>query len=278
MWKAIRAARRSSRGARGERRANPLPAPLVVSLTSFPARFRTLHRTLESLLDQTVVPDRVVLWIAQDDLSQIPERVSRLQSRGLEIRGCVDVRSYNKLIFALSEWPDAFIATADDDIFYPPEWLETMVAEAADGAAKVILCHRGHRVEVEEGNGLAPYNSWALDVQDAAARDPSDDILPTGVGGILYPPHSLSADVTDARLMKKLCPTADDLWFYWMARKAGSKVRKVGPRFPMIEWPTARASSLWDANRDGGNDRQMRNLEEAFGSPLISPPLESPRR
>lgn len=268
MWKALRAARRSSRAAPAGRRPNPLSALLIVSLTSFPPRFATLHLTLESLLNQTTAPDRVVLWIARGDLPRLPRRVSELEHRGLDIRACDDAGSYKKLIFALNEWPDAFIATADDDLFYPPDWLESMVTEAAQEDAGVILCHRAHRVTVEGVGRLAAYDRWELDVQDARARSPSTDIVPTTGAGVLYPPNSLSAEVTDRRRIEELCPTADDLWFYWMARRAGSKVRKVGPRFPMIEWPSARVSSLWDANREGGNDRQVRNLEQVFGSPL----------
>ena len=94
--------------------------------------------------------------------------------------------------------------------------------------------------------------------------------MPTTGAGALYPPHCLSSEVTDAQLFQRICPTADDLWFYAMARRAGTLVMKAAGRFRVVPWPGARESSLWAINEGGGNDRQIRNLEEAFGKPLGS--------
>jgi hypothetical protein len=226
-----------------------------------------LHLTLDSLLKQSVRPDRIILWIAEEDLPKVPRRVRALEARGVTIRGCPDIGSYKKLIFALEEHPDAFIATADDDMYYEPHWMEEMVS-AAEPSEKVIVCHRAHRIRIAESGAIAPYDEWEVNVRDDSARRPSTDLMPTGCGGILYPPGSLSPEVTDIALFQRLCPTADDLWFYWMGRRAGSKVVKAGERFPMIEWPMLDAQALSELNWAGGNDRQIRNLEEEFGNPM----------
>ena len=259
-WRARAFARKQSRAPR----PHNLPAPLYVSLTSHPARFGMLPHTLRSLLRQSVRPDGILLWIAHEDMPRLPRKVARLASRGVIIRECEDLRSYKKLVFALAEFPDAFIVTADDDLYYPPTWLETLV-DAVDRAEKTILCHRAHRIAFNEDGSVAPYDSWQWDVQDEAARRPSRDLVPTTGAGALYPPRCLSDEVGDADLFQRLCPTADDFWFYAMARRAGTPVMKVGGRFAVVPWPGARASSLWAINQAGANDRQIRNLEEAFG-------------
>jgi len=269
LFNAIRKARRS-RVRAGPFCAirNALARPLIVSLTSFEPRFSTLHLTIESLLDQTVTPDEIILWITQDEVPRLPEPVIALQARGLKIRGCEDIKSYKKLIYALSEYPDCYIATADDDVFYEPGWLQTLI-EGLEPADRVIVCHRAHRLVMQTDGKIAPYLSWQLNVHDHAARIPSRDILPVGVGGILYPPNCFSPEVTDRGLFEQLSPTADDLWFYWMARKVDCKHKKVGEaNRPFIFWPTAAVSSLMSANWTGGNDRQVRNLEAAFGNPI----------
>ena len=51
-----------------------LPSELIVSLTSYPPRFKTLHLTIKSLLDQTVRPDRIILWIGRGAMDLIPDR------------------------------------------------------------------------------------------------------------------------------------------------------------------------------------------------------------
>jgi hypothetical protein len=248
-------------------RPNPLPKPLLVSLTSFVPRFETLHLTLRSLLNQRVKPDSILLWIAEHELARLPRRVRDLEGRGVEIRGCADIGSYKKLIYALEQHPDCYIATADDDLFYGPDWLATLV-DAVDAEQPVTPCHRAHRLVTRPDGRIAPYLEWQLDVQDEAARRPSQDILPTTGAGVLYPPRCFSPEVTDRALFQMLSPTADDLWFYWMARKAGSKFKKVGGAFPMLLWPTFERQSLASGNWAGGNDRQIRELEETFGNPL----------
>lgn len=259
-WEA-RALRRAWRPRRGK--GHNLPGELIISLTSYPARFRTLHLTLACLLDQTVRPARVILWIAHDDRVLLPRRIARLDGRGLEIRTCADLRSYKKLIPALEAFPDAFIATADDDTYYPSGWLEKLVA-GADGST--IACHRAHRLVLDEDDKLAPYLDWDFDVQDSKARKKSIDLVPTGVGGVLYPPHSLHPMVTDRALFQALCPDGDDLWFYWCARMAGTGCRKVGGRMRVIDWEGTRDTALWNSNARGGNDRMIRALQARFPS------------
>jgi hypothetical protein len=235
---------------------------LIVSLTSYPARFGTLYLTLGCLLDQTVKPDRVILWIAHDDMLRLPPAVRALEKAGLEIRACDDLRSFKKLVPALEAFPDAFIVTADDDIFFRRNWLEELV----DGfEPHVIACHRAHRMKRSANGNLEPYLDWEFDVQDSAARKPSTDIMPTGGAGALYPPRSLDVRVTDRELFLRLCPTGDDLWFYWCARMAGTRHQKVGRKIQLTPWPGSQRSTLWTSNELGGNDAALAVLQREFG-------------
>lgn len=73
-----------------------LDGRLVVTLTSYPPRFPTLGWTLRSLLDQSVRPDHIILWLTEHDLAQLPADVRALTDHGLELRTCPDLRSYKK--------------------------------------------------------------------------------------------------------------------------------------------------------------------------------------
>jgi hypothetical protein len=42
----------------------------------------------------------------------------------------------------------------------------------------------------------------------------------------------------------------------------------VGGAQPLIDWPSSRTASLMQDNLAGGNDRQIRAMEEEFGNPL----------
>jgi hypothetical protein len=255
-------------------RPHELPGELVVSLTSYPARYATLHLTLGSLLRQETLPDRIVLWIAEGDVAALPKKVHGLLDRGIELRVVDDARSYKKLIFAIPAFPDAYIATADDDVFYRPDWLTDLV-EGQRGQGPVITCHRAHRLKQRQSGEIAPYHDWEWDVQDPQARMPSVDLMPTGIGGILYPPGGLHPDVVRRDLFERYAPSADDLWFYWCARRAGTPYCKVGPRFDQTAWHSSQKERLYDHNRRE-NDLQVAALVEDFGNPLLMPVARKP--
>ena len=248
---------RTSRNPSQSTKRHGLPAELVVSLTSYPPRFPTLVRTLRSLLSQSIRPDRVVLWIAHQDLAALPQDVLSLIPFGLDIRGCDDLRSYTKIIHSLEAWPDAYIVTAADDLYYEPQWLNTLVSGVTPGE-KVIVCRRAHRPDLSK-----PYRDWRFDVITDGTIE--DDLFPTGVGGVLYPPNSLHPDTVDRRFMN-LCPTADDVWLYWMGRKAGCKYRQVGGGFAQIAWRETQAVTLGSINLEHGNDVQLQAVAASEGS------------
>src|SRR5438445_5466095 len=127
-------------------RTHRLPGELIVSLTSYPARYATLPLTLKCLLAQSIKADKTILWIAHEDMASLPKSITDLQARGLEIRPCKNVRSYKKIIPALAAFPNAFIATADDDVYYSSHWPEKMVSLAGNNT---IVCHRADMVSFD---------------------------------------------------------------------------------------------------------------------------------
>lgn len=247
------------------RRPSPLPGPLIVSLTSYPPRFASLHLTLKSLLDQDIAADRTILWIAEADLGALPESVRALERFGLEIRGCADLLSYKKLIPCLAAFPDAFVVTADDDAYYPPGWLARLVAGYRAGDPAVIA-GRAHLARFA-GDGLAlPYADWRFDTQRTTAGEPRTAIFPTGAGGILYPPRCFAPEVMDERTFLELCAHGDDIWFFTMQRRAGTGQRRAKGSSRLVVWDASQESALWLDNIEAGrNDRQIAGVEARFG-------------
>jgi hypothetical protein len=248
------------------RRPHGLPGELVVSLTSYPARFSTLALTLRSLLDQQVGPDRLVLWLGHEHLAAVPDDVRALEMHGLEIRGCIDIRSYTKLVPALAEWPDAFIITADDDLYYPPHWLGALV-DAYDPADPAIICWRAHLARVDTTGRLEPYRSWPMHTAHREDHGARRLLFPTGCGGVFYPPYSLSPQVSDQSLFERLCPQADDVWFFWMAERQGTRHQRVAAPFELVPWEGSQEVGLFAQNvLENGNDLQIQAVEGELGS------------
>ena len=199
---------------------------LIVSLTSFPERIPYLCYTIYSLLNQSLLPDEVVLWLAEEQFpnkeNDLPERLLNLKENGLKIKWYKDIKSYKKLIPSLIEYPQDIIVTADDDIFYTKDWLKRLY-DAYLKNPEYIHCHRARRICFDSENKILPYKNWT------PQTEPSTSVLNffTGNGGILYPPKSLYKDIFREELFAKLCPTADDIWFWTMAVLAGRKINIV---------------------------------------------------
>lgn len=246
------------------RTSHGLSGQLVVSLTSYPPRFPTLALTLRSLLDQTVLADRTILWVSAADRLALPPEVNALVELGLEIRECPDWKSYKKLIPSILEFPDAHIVTADDDLYYGPDWLAALVAESHEWPG-CIVSHRAHLAKRAPSGEFRPYRDWQLDTHERSSLSDQAVLFPTGCAGILYPPRSLDPLVTDERLFTRLCPDADDVWFFWMAMIAGTRRRRTEHRRPLICWRGTQDVGLVHRNLwGGGNDEQIKAMQRHF--------------
>ena len=236
---------------------------LIVSLTTYPKRFDVVFLTIESLLNQTVKPQKVILWLIRQELEgkKIPSNILKLKSRGLEIRIVNEnYKAYNKLIFTLDAFPESNIITCDDDIIYPTNFIEKLLKRHKE-LPDCIIAYRCTLMKKCE-NTLSPYISWNASEQ----QDPAFDLFPTGVGGILYPPHSLHEKVLDTNLFLKLSPFNDDIWFKGMALLNGTKTAMVNAN--SIEFPIIKGSqddALWHINvTENKNDEQLKNVFDYF--------------
>jgi len=235
--------------------------PLIVSLTSYPPRFATLHLTIKSLLLQRLQPTRLILWIAYTDAERLPDEVIKLKAEGLEIRYCEDLKSYKKIVPALEVFPNAVIVTADDDIYYWPDWLGELIQESKKYPCDVIA-HRVHRIRYS-GTTIRPYSEWLENVADAVVSGAN---FATGIGGVLYPPGCFNTEVLAKEKFMGFCPNADDVWLYWMVRLNGRHVRRSSTRKVPYPWRGSQEISLWKENRTY-NDMQITRMIDAYGVP-----------
>ena len=237
---------------------------LVVTLTSYGRRAaKTVPHVLASLLVQTKRPDRIILWLDDTNFSdtRLPRPLVKMRDKyGIEIRYCEDLRSYKKLIPALSLCPDDILVTVDDDLLYRRRLLAKLYAAHLE-TPDMRLCALAHQPIVVDGM-FAPYKQWRHNVM----RQPSSPIFPLGGAGTLYPPHSLHADVTDKSLFMSLAPQADDVWFWAMGEMAGTKTRLIDFGYPFYQVDLLyqllhKDASLMASNlHEDNNDKQIRNV------------------
>ena len=244
---------------------------LIVSLTSFPERLYDIHFCIYSILNQTLKPDEIVLWLATNQFPNgehdIPQDVLNLKRFGLQIKWCDDIKAYKKLIPALKEYPDDLIVTADDDLYYPEDWLESLYEEHKQNPNNII-CQRSRKISFNNSYSLKSYDEWKFN--DGEVKESFFNFSTNGAGS-LFPPHSLYSDVSNKNLFEKLCPNADDVWIWAMAILNRTKIKCVKNNMVQLtyvnlarELNIINEKTLYSSNFEGGNDLQLKNIIDYY--------------
>jgi len=239
---------------------------LIVSLTSFPGRINIVHNTLYSIMNQDYKPDMIILWLAESQFpnreKDLPNTLIELKQFGLTIRWLEkDLKSYKKLIPAIQEYPEDIIITADDDLYYPTYWISSLV-ESYNENPQDIHCHLITRLK-KDGNGIDVVKRTSRMINDASYNN---KLL--GGSGTLYPPHTLHVDVTNEILFRKLAPSSDDIWFWGMALRNGTKIRWIKKNMHELyytEYSQESTECLWKIN-DCGERLFKKHLDDVIKS------------
>lgn len=242
---------------------------LIVSLTTHGKRILSVFRTIESIFQQTYKANRVILWLGNEEfksISELPLLLQRQTERGLEIRFVKDIRSYTKLIPALHEFQDSSIITIDDDIIYPFDLIERLVA-AHHRHPNCVCANVVRRIVLSGKRSFEPYSSNELEeVHDEVS---SPFFVAEGFGGVLYPPRCFTPEVFREDVFLKIAPTADDLWFKVMELLNGTKVYPLKTVEPIwnriLVDENSQDVGLINGNiHNGANDQQLKALFDYY--------------
>ncbi|WP_146233409.1 glycosyltransferase family 2 protein [Arthrobacter psychrolactophilus] len=242
---------------------------LVVSLTSYGQRTNSVFLTIESIFAGRKQPKRIILWIDEIEVFEnLPSSLRRLQNRGLEIIHCLNYgphKKYFPYILSTDDDSAAPLVTADDDIFYPTNWLDSLYKEYLS-SKNCIVSHRARQISLtgSELPIIEKYSNWKL----SGSIEPSFATFSTGTGGVIYPPtvqralRNRGEDFTDNYWH------ADDIWLHSTAVMAGVRTRQVtsSPKnFLMLLG--SQANALFKRNHEGdGNDLM---IQSAYSRDLV---------
>ena len=223
---------------------------IIVSLTSYPARINTVYQAIETIIKQTLKPDRIILWLADSQFpnreKDLPKNLLSLLSEQFQIKWTRDIKSYKKLIPALEMFNDAVIITVDDDLLFD----EYMVERLVKGYMKRPDCIQCHRITAIDYISIDNIKT----TPDALKVYPAPTYLHklSGGAGCLYPPGSLHADVLKEELFLHLAPSSDDIWFWLMGVLNGYKVNVVENNNPKLVYiPGTQETALYKINDQG---------------------------
>lgn len=235
---------------------------VIVSLTTFPERIDIVPITIQSLFNQTLKPDMIILYLSKQ---QFPNgHSSKLLNDAVKYGLIVkyvdgDLKPHKKYYYAIQEFPDDIIVTVDDDVRYNPKLIERLYKSYLHHPHCVSAC-RVHKIKFDSDEKIKPYSQWQKNYSEKIGVE-SFKLIATGVGGVLYPPGSLPKEAFNEQLITKTCLLADDLWLKIMEVYNGTKVvlASVDSNLDIIE--DSQTSSLWKTNvNEDQNDVQLNNI------------------
>jgi len=242
---------------------------IIVSLTSFPARINVVWIAIETLLRQSMKPDEIFLWLAEEQFpgkeNDLPEELLKQKERGLTIRFCDDLKSHKKYFYTMQEYPEDIVILADDDVFFSYDLIKELI-RLHEEYPEDIVCMTTAIIAPEIDT---PPTYWTRPI-------PGEKIVHSKMAqpftgqGTLYPPHAIPEEAFNKKLIMNLCPYADDLWLKYMSLKNNIRTTVIYKErsMPIAIYGT-HESSLWHINGENReNDRQWENILNYFGSSI----------
>ncbi|ATX76634.1 putative glycosyltransferase, GT0 family [Reinekea forsetii] len=241
--------------------SRPAEVPVIVTFTSIPSRLHVLSTTVRSLLNQSIQPERIILWLNDDLKGELPRSLTRLVGDRFSIEFRDGHSSHRKLTFALTEYPNHILVTCDDDLMYTTDWLERLLTEHTQHP-RDIIAHECRTITYEQNGDAQAYKYWRAEPPGGS----QPDTLAIGYGGTLYPANSLHPDALNKDLYMQLTPKADDLWFKAMAVRNNTQVRRSEHSRPRpIPIARSQTMALGHTNiKEDGNRSQWQALLDHF--------------
>ena len=193
----------------------------IVSLTSHHERVKHVHIAINSILNNSYKPYKIVLTLFKDDVQYITEELQTLiDNNFVELIVADDnLRPHLKYFYTMLKYKDYPIITIDDDCIYPTDFIESLM-KSYEKYQGCISARRVHKVRYNLDSTIDLYRTWSYDCK--TITKPSLDIMATGVGGVLYPPDILKISKNNIDYIKKFI-TVDDIYLYYLERKSNIK-------------------------------------------------------
>ncbi len=213
---------------------------VTVSLTSFPARIQYVHLAIKSLMMQTYKPDRIVLWLAEEQFptKELPNELLSLQENGLEIIWMHDLYGHKKYFYPIiNQADDEVVITFDDDIIYSPNCINRLI-KTHTKHPDCVVCDRGQTITFNKKGSILPNpGSWKV-ISTTGVHKPTYSMNPSPGGGCLIPKGAFFKDSVDEEKIRGLAYKNDDLWYMFMCAENKTrmiKTRKYHKAFSVID-------------------------------------------
>lgn len=243
---------------------------LIVSITSYPARIHYVHRVLSTIIAQTMKPDDIILYLAQEQFSgkekDLPlELLEIIRSGKVKLRWVDDLKAHKKYYFAFREYPDDLVITIDDDVLYAPDMIE-LLYHSYLRHPNAVSALRTHLMMFSEQYGIFPYERWIMKYSEIVDC-PSQQLFCTGCAGALYPVQLFNQDLLNKEAILEYCKYADDIWLKLMELICDIPVVLADKQHDLQIIEESQSTKLADINiSEHMNDKQLKDSMNWFDS------------
>lgn len=197
---------------------------IIVSLTSFPQRIDKVWITIESIMHQTIKPDKIILWLSKEEFKnpdRIPSTLKKLTKRGLEIEWVEgNLKSHKKYYYAFDKYKEHYLLLIDDDIIYPRNMISLL---KKDMSPEKVHCSFGYIISYNEKGEPRNYKEWSFLLNTYYGKE----LFFGSGGGTLLNPSSFPTETLIKDIFMEITPLSDDIWLNAMARINNLTIKKV---------------------------------------------------
>lgn len=115
--------------------------PIIVSFTSWKKRIPYLEEFVNHFEKQTIKPDKFILWLSSDEISENELPKSLYDNKNLEIHWVdKNLKSFKKFL-SIEQYPNAYNIILDDDRYYSPNTIEMLLKKSKECNNSSIICY-----------------------------------------------------------------------------------------------------------------------------------------
>lgn len=201
-----------------------------INITTTHSRLDLCSATIWSLMHQSILPDRINLWISHDGymadhgITDAPLWYDELNkiSDILRIHYVDNIGPYRKIIPALRTAMDEDILTyADDDVIYARKWYESLLSAFNNSNGKYIVASRVRLKRLNIFGKLQSYNMFDICNRDIVL---DNSYIITGVGGCMLMKNHIKEELIFLDDFLRVVPRTDDIWLSKIFELSGASV------------------------------------------------------
>lgn len=194
---------------------------IIVSFTTWKKRDKYAVKMLEKFQNQTVKPDKIILWLSKDEYNnKIPKHLQLCLDSGLltDIKFVDGNTKCYKRWEVFKEYDNAYIILLDDDFYYPEDYIEKLYNAAKQ--YKCPCCYFEKTMDyINTKRVEIAYNSNSI----KNYLYPGFCCIPPG---IIKKDNELFSNKY-IQLRDKYNPISDDLWFSLWFKKNKIKIHGI---------------------------------------------------